>query len=151
MKKDDAQWWTETEDKGKYRSHLQRVCDKLSDFAVPISLVHGDLNPVNAIVSENDELKYIDFAFSCVSYPFLDALNFAHACGATKEDLGFYLKMWAECESVERLEELLTIVDDVFGVVSVLRLHKLHVNAEESGKQSAREETTLPVYSVFDE
>ena len=58
MEEDDAQRWAEAEYKGKYRSHVPRVFDKLSDYAVPMSLVHGDLNPMNALVSENDELEY---------------------------------------------------------------------------------------------
>ena len=45
--------------------------------------------------------------------------------------------MWAEYESAERLEELLAIVDDVYGVICLLQLNQLQANAEESGKQSA--------------
>ena len=45
------------------------MCDRLTQFAIPYAIEHGDLHAANVLVSSSS-CKVIDWSDSCVSHPF---------------------------------------------------------------------------------
>lgn len=130
-------------------SYVEELCRKIGEYRVPLALVHGDLNPVNVISRKDSGFTFIDFAFTCLSFPFLDALQFGQVCGAEMHDLDFYLEFWSKYESLDRLKELLVLVDEVYFVRCHLVLYQLYANSEESKRRDARKELQNPVCRTF--
>lgn len=130
----------QSEYKDQYLSYVQGLFHKLSKFKVPLSLVHGDLNPYNILENEQKGLTFIDFACTCISFPFLDAVQFAQVCDIDSKELSFYLSFWTEYESPERLSELLETVDELDSVWSYLLIYRRNLNAEENERLRCREE-----------
>ena len=59
----------------KYLAYVQKVCKKLDKYNVPLAVVHGDLDTSNIAKSPEGGYRFLDFGFTCISIPFIDALN----------------------------------------------------------------------------
>lgn len=119
----EAQWEGMTEEerieygkegyKKEVMKYVNRLWEKLSEYKVPLTLVHGDLNAVNVIPDGIGNFRFIDFACTSVSVPLVDACYFMIACDGESGDPYFYLELWTEYESMERRRELVTVVEDL--------------------------------------
>ncbi|KAI0558546.1 Protein kinase-like protein [Gracilaria domingensis] len=111
------QYYDEREYKSKYRKYLERLFEKVEGYRVPLALVNGDLESVNTIIGENQKCTFIDMFHTQISFPFMDVVSFPIKCGSGLSlhdfDLDFYLEYWTEYETMERLRELLSLVDEV--------------------------------------
>eukprot|EP00178_Gracilaria_changii_P014279 TRINITY_DN40369_c0_g1_i1.p1 TRINITY_DN40369_c0_g1~~TRINITY_DN40369_c0_g1_i1.p1 ORF type:complete len:460 (+),score=45.31 TRINITY_DN40369_c0_g1_i1:1128-2507(+) len=139
----------ESEYKESYAAYVKRLFMRLNGFDVPFSLVHGDLNPVNVIIQENQACLFFDFSLTCISVPFIDAIRFISLCGGRKDDLDFYLEQWTEFESMDRLRKLLDVVDDLDEVLSLLILYQSYLTSEDVLKDSTRQELSFSVCHTF--
>ncbi len=66
----------EEEYKAKFLSYVNRVLEKVSEFNVPLALVHGDLNAVNMTRRHDGSLTFFDFEGTVIGFPFLDVISF---------------------------------------------------------------------------
>lgn len=107
---DSATWLSATEMaelRGAVPS-LVASCAELAAFAVPATLVHGDLNLSN-VADGPAGYRFFDWTDACISHPFVDLLAFFHededevqgALRARQRDA--YLAEWASFEAAERL------------------------------------------------
>jgi hypothetical protein len=84
------------------------ICGELAAFAVPATLVHGDLHLSN-VADGPAGYRYFDWTDACISHPFVDLLAFFHE-DEEEVDGGFrtrlrdaYLAEWTSFEPAERL------------------------------------------------
>ncbi|MCL4265138.1 MAG: alpha/beta fold hydrolase [Anaerolineae bacterium] len=83
---------------------LQTLCQELAAFAIPETLVHGDLHGGNVAV-QGDDFIYFDWTDACVSHPFFDMLNiFMERDTAVQTQLrDAYLAQWTDVAPMPRL------------------------------------------------
>ncbi|KAI0559642.1 hypothetical protein FGB62_140g031 [Gracilaria domingensis] len=145
--------YDESEYKWEYRAYLHRLFKKVEGYNVPLALVNGDVEPVNTIMSENQKCTFIDMFHTQISFPFMDVTSFPIICGSRLSlsdfDLDFYLKHWTEFESMERLRELLLLVDEVASVESVISCFLRYETAEEHEREQYYRELKFPVCRNF--
>ena len=60
---------SEIEQLRAHRSQLKTMCHELANYAIPQTLVHGDLHSGNIAV-QNDNFIYFDWTDCCVAHPF---------------------------------------------------------------------------------
>lgn len=83
------------------------LCQRISDYSVPLTLIHGDLHAGN-VASVDDQLVFFDWTEACIAHPFMDAFMIYNE---RDEDVhnrmrDAYLPGWSSFESIERLREL---------------------------------------------
>jgi hypothetical protein len=88
------------------------MCAKLSDYSVPVTLVHGDLHLGN-VVCRDDRLVFFDWTDGCVAHPFMDMLLIFNEHDEAKRIYlrDAYLKLWLDFEPMERLLELWSLCE----------------------------------------
>src|SRR5215217_2974525 len=86
--------------------HLQATCAELASFAVPPTLVHGDLHLGNVARSAGSYL-FFDWTDACVAHPFFDTISIFEAKDPNVQARlrNSYLGVWAAYEPIERLLE----------------------------------------------
>ncbi|PXF42199.1 hypothetical protein BWQ96_08067 [Gracilariopsis chorda] len=52
------------------------VWHKVSQFKVPLTLVHGDLNPANTVLRSDGGLTFFDFEANCIRYALVEGFIF---------------------------------------------------------------------------
>ena len=85
---------------------LQAICAELASYAVPHTLVHGDLHLGNVARSAGSYL-FFDWTDACVSHPFFDTISIFQAKDPNVQARlhDSYLGVWAAYEPIERLFE----------------------------------------------
>jgi Phosphotransferase enzyme family len=86
---------------------LKAMCRELASYAVPQTLVHGDLHAGN-IALRNDNPIYFDWTDGCVAHPFFDVITFLENVDNPAEQIHLrdvYLSQWTDYEPMERLLE----------------------------------------------
>lgn len=83
---------------------LQTLCQELAAFAIPETLVHGDLHGGNVAVQGADFI-YFDWTDACISHPFFDMLSiFMERDTAVQSQLrDAYLAQWTGFAPLPRL------------------------------------------------
>lgn len=66
---------------------LKNLCDKLANYKIPETLVHGDLHLYNVALHEGNYI-FFDWTDGCISYPFFDLFLLS------RENNQRSLKMW---------------------------------------------------------
>lgn len=96
---------------------LQRLCSELAAFAIPETLVHGDLHGGNVAV-QGDDFIYFDWTDACISHPFFDMLNiFMERDTAVQTQLrDAYLAQWLDFAPMSRLHQAWSLAE-VLGAV----------------------------------
>lgn len=85
------------------------MCEELTRYNVPLTLVHGDLYPHNATLKSIDrqdaerEYMLFDWEYAYIGHPFCDFCSMHERM--KPEDVKRYLCMWSKYDTVERLEE----------------------------------------------
>lgn len=98
------------------RNELHTLCQELADYAIPLSLEHGDFWAGNVIKTANDFL-YFDWSDSSIAHPFFsldlfiqDAKDtFADSPEVITQLLDAYLAAWALYRPIEDLRAAYTI------------------------------------------
>jgi hypothetical protein len=107
----DAATWLSPGEMAELRGavpSLVATCTELAAFAVPATLVHGDLNLSNVAGGPAGH-RFFDWTDACISHPFVDLLAFFHededeVQGALRARLlDAYLAEWTSFEPAERL------------------------------------------------
>lgn len=91
---------------------LKFMCAQLADFAIPYSLVHGDLGG-NILVKDDGDFVFFDWTDACISHPFFDMATMANTVFDDNLYQGdesvairlrdAYLEPWTKHEPMERL------------------------------------------------
>lgn len=111
---------------------LKDLCAQLERYAVPMTLVHGDIHMAN-IAPQAAGFVFFDWTDACVSHPFLDMIDILHeedaAVAARLRDS--YLAMWAEYEPAARLEEIWRIAHPLCALHQAVSYASILANTEE--------------------
>jgi aminoglycoside phosphotransferase (APT) family kinase protein len=110
---DAASWLTSEEAAalGAAVPELRAACQELAGFAVPASLVHGDLHLANMAKGPGG-YRFFDWTDACVAHPFLDLATIRRGTSFPGDDdeaglrlavRDAYLAEWASFEPPERL------------------------------------------------
>ena len=103
---DAASWLTATEaaELGAAAARVEMLCAELAGFAVPITLVHGDLLLSN-VAAGPDGYLFFDWTDACLAHPFVDMLDIHQEEDATVRNRlrDAYLREWTAIEPPERL------------------------------------------------
>jgi hypothetical protein len=117
---------------------LQRMCRKLSDYAVPDALIHGDLHGGNVAGTrgEGGQLIYFDWTDSAVSHPFFDMLLIYIAKDTAEQEKmrDVYLAHWLDFEPMERLLEVWRLAEALAAVYHAISYRYILEGLEEWGK-----------------
>ena len=86
-------------DKGTiYPSGFNEMLNELKEdyrlFSAGKSIIHGDLNPGNIIITKEEKIYFIDFALSGIDNPFADIGWFACILGATDKQISDILEAY---------------------------------------------------------
>ena len=89
------------------------ICAELARYAVPSTLVHGDLHLGN-VARLAGRYLFFDWTDGCVAHPFFDTISIfqtkqARDPGVQARLRDSYLGVWAGYESIERLREAWTL------------------------------------------
>lgn len=102
---------------------LSDRCAELGELDLPLTLVHGDFHPNNAVRRGDGGFVLFDWSFAAVSYPLLDLGSWLHEEGSeavAAQHLSAYAQGWGEARirtawraarPVAALMELLKFVD----------------------------------------
>ena len=124
----------------KYLAYVQKVCEELDKYNVPLAVVHRDLDTLNIAKSTEDGYRFLEFEFTCSSVPFIDALNPGGLQRVNDEKfdgLDFYLVMWTAYELLRRLRKYLTVAGEFRDALIAVRSYQLFRNEEQSGIEEA--------------
>jgi aminoglycoside phosphotransferase (APT) family kinase protein len=102
------------------RPQLISLCQQLSAYKIPDTLVHGDFHSGNVALRENDFLVF-DWTDACISHPFFDLPIFLDYDGGDDADeiRQAYLSEWLDYEPKENLEAIYKLA------VSAAMLHQV--------------------------
>lgn len=94
---------------------LKRLAKAPTEYGVPCTLVHGDFRAGNVRITERGPI-FFDWAWSCVSHPFVDTSWLSYISRWLPVDEGrrlrdVYLEAWTLDESPKRLQELYELID----------------------------------------
>ena len=82
---------------------LINLCERLADYKIPETLVHGDLHLGNVAICK-DRYLIFDWTDSCISHPFFDLYELFFSTDRAKQLCrDRYLDRWTQYESKERL------------------------------------------------
>ena len=117
---DDATWLSADEE-AALKAALPRIlscCEELAGYAVPPSIVHGDLHMGN-VARGPAGYRFFDWTDACVAHPFFDLATIRRGTDDAGDDGGddlrdrlraAYLPAWASFEPPERLEGAFRLV-----------------------------------------
>ncbi len=111
------------------------MCSRLSDYAVPATLVHGDLHLENVAISDGG-LMFFDWTEACVAHPFMDMfLIFNERDDAIRIRLrDAYLAVWTDFEPMKRLLELWAICGVVHAMHHAVSYQSILKHTEERSR-----------------
>jgi len=84
---------------------LKEKVGELTTFAVPQTLVHGDLHLGNVVTRDGSYL-FFDWTDGCVTHPFFDMMNIYNQKDENLRSRfqNAYLEVWTEFEPMDRLQ-----------------------------------------------
>lgn len=146
LKRDGAVAYTKEQYQQKYLESVGRVLDELSGYKVPLTIVHGDLNPINIFRPGSDgKYRFFDYAYTCLSFPFFDAVVLCDVCIVERTELKDYLSLWTGFEKLDKLEELVALVRKVRSVIFEVSSFQEYKNSEDCGRRFLFKELQYPV------
>jgi aminoglycoside phosphotransferase (APT) family kinase protein len=114
------------------------MCRKLSGYAVPDALIHGDLHGGNVagIRGEAGQMIYFDWTDSAVSHPFFDMLLIYIAKDTAEQEKmrDVYLAHWLDFEPIERLLEVWRLAEALAAVYHAISYRYILEGLEVWGK-----------------
>lgn len=112
------------------------MCQLISDYSVPNTLVHGDLHPGN-IASSDNRLIFFDWTDAAITHPFMDMfMIYDEEDDADRSRmLDAYLQGWTEFESKERLRELWSLCGVIHALYHAVSYQWILRHTEERAKR----------------
>lgn len=114
---------------------LKELCRRLAEYAIPHTLVHGDLHVGNA-ARLNGEVVYFDWTDACIAHPFFDllSLRWEENIGERAAVRAAYLEAWEGCETPARLREVVAIADVLLPLHHAVSYHTLQAGVEPAAR-----------------
>ena len=129
--------YSRTEFQETYLGVIENIWSRISEYKIPLTIVHGDMRGVNIIrYKKKDEpmdIYFLNYGKTCISHPFIDAVTVSKdLMGKIDSDaLGEYFKYWKNYEGKEKMVELLHIVDDLCKIIVHLQRHHKAMHCSE--------------------
>ncbi|MBV7338059.1 phosphotransferase [Chloroflexi bacterium TSY] len=91
---------------------IQALCRQAATYAVPPTLIHGDLHGGNIALGTDGQPFFFDWGDASLSHPFIDLFEYTRHDSEENQALlcQAYLAVWSHHESTQRLWELWKIV-----------------------------------------
>ncbi|WP_308635775.1 phosphotransferase family protein [Paenibacillus silvisoli] len=126
------------EEVGVLRKQMPLIVDmykRMSDYAVPATLVHGDLHMGNAVI-RNGTITLIDWTDASVAHPLMDMfLIFDERDITLRAQLrDAYLELWTDYEPMHRLLELWTLCEVVHAIYHSISYQSILRHTEERSR-----------------
>jgi Phosphotransferase enzyme family len=119
---------------------LKAMCHQLASYAVPQTLVHGDLHTGNIAVQASNYI-YFDWTDGCVSHPFFDVATFLENVDDPSERMHLrdvYLSQWTDYEPMARLLEAFQLSQMLAAVHQAVSYQHIMSNVESTSKAEMR-------------
>ena len=119
---------------------LKTMCHQLANYAIPQTLVHGDLHSGNIAV-QNDNYIYFDWTDCCVAHPFFDVLTFLENVDDPVERIRLrdtYLVQWIDYATIEYLIEVFPLSQILATIHQAVSYQHMVANMEGTSKQAMR-------------
>lgn len=125
----------EIEQLREYGPQLKAMCVELSSYAVPDTLMHGDLHANNVAIREG-KMLFFDWTDGCVAHPFLDMLMiFGEEDEVVRTRLrDRYLALWTAYEPMERLLEVWALCETLHALHHAVSYQYIVANIEAGSK-----------------
>ena len=125
--------------KNIYLDYVSKNIASVSSYNVPLSVVHGDFNPLNIFSGTEKSFEYIDFASCSISYPFLDIVQLRDVSGIDEESINCYLNEWTSFEPMSRLTQLIELITNMDEIIGFILMYKRYSLMEPSERVEARD------------
>lgn len=114
--------------------HLRELFRELAGYAIPETLVHGDLHCSNVAV-RGDEFLFFDWTDACIAHPFFDMVDiFTERDTAVQTQLrAAYLAQWVAFEPMPRLREAWSLAEIIGAFNQAVSYWRLLENIEPHG------------------
>jgi len=114
---------------------LKAICAELASYAVPPTLVHGDLHLDN-VARPTGSYLFFDWTDGCVAHPFFDTISIFQAqdAGVQVRLRDSYLGVWAAYEPVERLLEAWTLAKPLCALHQAVSYQHIVATLEDTSK-----------------
>lgn len=114
--------------------HLRELCRELAGYAIPETLVHGDLHGDNVAV-RGDEFLFFDWTDACIAHPFFDMVDiFTERDTAVQTQLrDAYLAQWTAFEPMPRLLAVWSLAEIIGALNQAVSYWQLMENIEPHG------------------
>lgn len=118
---------------------LKALCAELAGYAVPHTLVHGDLHLGNVARRGHDYL-FFDWTDACVAHPFFDTISIFQNDDPTVETRlrDSYLRIWADYASLDKLYEAWTLAKPLAALHQAVSYRHIIATMEEVRKPENR-------------
>lgn len=98
---------------------LRHLCYEIMDHAVPLTLVHGDLSPVNIVARDEGGFYFFDWSDCTISHPFFDLPHcltdltylFPQMNESREILIRAYLEPWTRYEPMDHLRQLVNLAE----------------------------------------
>ena len=105
----------------------------LLDFNIPLTLVHGDLQSENVVLTDEGKTMFYDWSDSCVTHPFFDVPFLLESLAddlpdypQAKEHLvDVYLQAWTTYEPIEKLRVAYQLAETLAIMHQALVYHRI--------------------------
>ncbi len=120
-----------------YAPQLKDICMQLASYALPQTLVHGDIHPNNIAIQRGNYL-FFDWTDACISHPFLDLAILQQETHVAMTDvtdaweslLSSYLAEWTAYEPMERLREAYALAEPLGALHQAISYQHIVANME---------------------
>ena len=116
---------------------LKAICAALANYAVPYTLVHGDLH-LNNVARPAGRYLFFDWTDGCVAHPFFDTISILQTGdpGVQARLRDSYLGVWAAYEPLERLRAAWTLAKPLCALHQAVSYQHIIATLEDTAKPS---------------
>jgi len=119
------------------QTKINQLCDELTAFNVPYTLVHGDFHDGN-IALNDQKITFFDWTDACIAHPFIDICTIVDfkAQDADTKFLDFmrdtYLACWTAYEPLDRLQAIYKRAVVISAVHNLISYWTILINTDKS-------------------
>jgi len=119
---------------------LRAMCKELTEYAVPCSLVHGDLHSGNITAQT---LLFFDWTDACIAHPFFDLSTLTkdvedYIAGGRAAVVDSYLSQWLAYEPMHRLREIWQLAEPLGALHQAVSYQHILATLEPTAKQQMK-------------
>lgn len=111
---------------------LHALCERLAQYRIPDTLVHGDFHGGNVTRRADGGFYFFDWTDACIAHPFFDLPTFLEfdAPEQTAALRDAYLACWTDYEPLERLREAYEIAEVVAALHQAVSYQSIRRNGD---------------------